>query len=130
MSRGGVLGLQAALRYMNHCGRAALFEYETHLTRHLINQLGDIPEVAMIGSSPDDHLGVVSLSVAGMHPHDVAELCSTRGVCIRAGQHCAHPLLASLGLPAVSRASLSIYNNGDDITQLGNALRAAIRLFR
>jgi cysteine desulfurase/selenocysteine lyase len=126
----GVLGLQAALQYMDGCGRGKLAEYESQLTQQLLEELSDIPLVTIVGPGAGEYrTGVVSFSIAGIHPHDVAEVCSGKGVCIRAGQHCAHPLLTSLGLPAVSRASLAFYNNRRDIEQLGHALEVAIRLF-
>jgi cysteine desulfurase/selenocysteine lyase len=71
----------------------------------------------------------VSFTIEGVHPHDIAELCNREAVAIRAGHHCAQPLMRHLGVPATARASFSIYNGTDDVHRLVDALESAKRVF-
>ena len=78
---------------------------------------------------PDRRGGVISFELEGMHPHDVAELCDRHGVCIRAGHHCAQPLMRDLGVGATARASLHVYNSREDVDRLVQALTGAREVF-
>jgi cysteine desulfurase / selenocysteine lyase len=73
--------------------------------------------------------GVISFALDGLHPHDVAELCGREAVCIRAGHHCAQPLMRTLGVPATARASFHVYNRREDVDRLVGALGTAREVF-
>ena len=77
----------------------------------------------------DHRGGVVSFEVQGIHPHDIAELCDREGVCIRAGHHCAQPLMREMGVPATARASFHVYNSREDVDRLVDALQKARKIF-
>jgi cysteine desulfurase/selenocysteine lyase len=78
----------------------------------------------------DKRGGVVSFTVDGLHAHDVAELCGRENVCIRAGHHCAQPLMRHLGVPATARASFHVYNSREDVDKLVDALHMARKVFQ
>jgi cysteine desulfurase / selenocysteine lyase len=122
----GVIGLGAALLYLDSLDGAALSSHESALHRELIAQISLVDGVTVIGRP---EAAVVSFSVAGAHPHDVATLLDQRGVAIRAGHHCAAPLHHRLGLPASCRASLALYNDREDLEALNAALREVREVF-
>ena len=90
----------------------------------------DIPGVRRLGpDSADDHAGVISFVVDGIHPHDVATVLDGQGIAVRAGHHCAQPLMRRYDLPATTRASFYVYNDAEDVERLADGIRAAQRLF-
>lgn len=114
----GVIGLGAAIKYMETLGYEYIAAQEKTLTKYLIDQLRNI-NVDIIGpSSLKDRVGVVSFQIPGAHPHDVADILGRNDVAVRAGHHCAQPLMKVLGLTGTVRASIHIYNNRDDIDAL------------
>jgi cysteine desulfurase / selenocysteine lyase len=126
------VGLAAAIEYLDKLGMAAVREHEVSLTaytlRTLTERLGD--RVTLHGpSEPAQRGGVVSFELAGVHPHDVSQVLDQHGVCVRAGHHCAKPLMRRLGVPATARASLYVYNDTDDIDALAGALEDASAFF-
>ena len=128
----GIFGLDAALSYVEGIGHEQLLAREGALVAYLCEQLQSLDYVDVIGpSDPRRHVGVVSFNVRGVHPHDVASLLDTRDVCIRAGHHCAQPLLAWLGVENGSscRASVALYNESADIDRLVEGLEYVWSIF-
>jgi cysteine desulfurase/selenocysteine lyase len=80
-------------------------------------------------SQASDRGGIVSFEMEGLHPHDIAEICNREAVCIRAGHHCAQPLMRRLGVPATARASFGVYNTRDDVDRLMDALEKTKSIF-
>src|SRR5699024_4419594 len=100
-------------------GLDAIAEHEYKIVSEAIRRLNERPGVTVYGPAPEVHrAGVVSFSVDGVHPHDVAALLDEKGVAVRAGHHCAQPLLKKLGVTATTRASFYLYNTEDDIDRL------------
>lgn len=119
----GAAGLKAALEYVSGVGFAEMQRRELALTAHAMETLGAIGHVHILGSSkPEEHTGIVTFTLDGVHPHDISEILASDGVCVRAGHHCAQPLLAHLGLNATVRASMAFYNTPDEIDRLAHSL--------
>lgn len=112
-----VIGLGAALSFMEELGAASIAAHENALVAYTRDVLGGSEGVRLIGS-PAEQGGVVSFIVEGAHPHDLAVLLDRQGIAIRAGQHCAEPLIRRLGLTATARASFGVYTTRDDIDAL------------
>ena len=119
----GAAGLKAALEYVSGVGFAEMQRRELALTAHAMEALGAIDHVYILGSSkPEEHTGIVTFTLDGVHPHDISEILASDGVCVRAGHHCAQPLLAHLGLNATVRASMAFYNTPHEIDRLAHSL--------
>ena len=119
----GAAGLKAALEYVSGVGFAEMQRRELALTSRAMEALGAIDHVHILGSSkPEAHTGIVTFTLDGVHPHDISEILASDGVCVRAGHHCAQPLLAHLGLNATVRASMAFYNTPDEIDRLAHSL--------
>ena len=119
----GAAGLGAALRYVQKVGWSTLRSREEALTRDAMGRMLAIPGVRILGSDrPEEHTGILTFTVDGVHPHDVSEILSADGVAVRAGHHCAQPLLAYLGHRATVRASMAFYNTTEDIDRLIGSL--------
>ena len=117
---------------MNTVGYDAVREREGALIAYAMDQLKSLPYIQIIGSlNPADHHGVISFNVEGIHPHDVSSILDMSGVCIRAGHHCAQPLLAWLHCEnlACCRASFAFYNDKSDIDRLIAGLKAVWSTF-
>ena len=115
----GAAGLHAALDYMAQVGFGTMQRRELELTRRAMEGMKQIPYVHILGSDePEDHHGIVTFTVDGVHPHDIGQILATDGVNIRAGHHCAQPLLAYLGHPSTARASIAFYNTEEEIDRL------------
>ena len=107
----GAAGLAAALDYVDSIGYEELQKQEEEVIRYVMEGMKKIPHVHILGSQdPKEHLGIVSFAVDGVHPHDVNEILIADGICIRAGHHCAQPLLNSLGYNSTARRSFMFYN--------------------
>jgi cysteine desulfurase/selenocysteine lyase len=125
-----VVGLGAAVDYLGALGMERVRGHERELTAYALERLGELAGVRRFGPpSADERGGVVSFEVAGVHPHDVAELLGREGVCVRASHHCAQPLMRRLGVPATARASFSVYNVHEDVDALIAAVSKAQELF-
>jgi cysteine desulfurase / selenocysteine lyase len=117
------VGLGAAVDYLSGLGMNAIRAHEQDLTAYALDRLAEIPGVQVHGpSQAGDRGGIVSFEMEGLHPHDIAEICNREAVCIRAGHHCAQPLMRRLGVPATARASLQVYNTREDVERLIEAL--------
>ncbi len=129
----GICATGAALAYLTEAvGYEAVAEREAALVAHAWERLSELPWVDLIGpADPARHHGVISFNVRGVHPHDVASILDASGVCIRAGHHCAQPLLAWLGVEnlACCRASLAFYNDASDIDRLVGGLEQVWGIF-
>ena len=128
---GGVVGFGAALDYLTALGMERVRDHERELTAHALDRLGGVPGVTLHGP-PDPELrgGVVSFSLEGVHPHDVGQVLDGRGIAIRAGHHCAQPVMLRLGVPATARASFYVYNTAAEADALADAVREAAAYFR
>ena len=123
-----VIGLGKAVDYINQIGLDKIHEVETELLEYATEKLKSIPGLKIYGEAKEK-TSVISFGLDGIHPHDIASLIDKEGVAIRTGHHCAQPLMKFLCVPATCRASLSIYNNKEDIDQLYNALVKVKKFF-
>lgn len=124
-----VIGFAAAIEYLGQFDLNELLAHERWLTAEAHRVLGEVGGVRILGPGPAEKGGIVSFTVEGVHPHDLAQLVDRDGVAIRAGHHCAMPLHERLGLTASARASLYLYNNVDDVRALAVSIDRARRLF-
>ena len=126
---GGAWGLKAAIDYLNSIGFAAIEEKENALTALAMEELKKIPHVHVIGSEkPEEHNGILNFTIDGVHPHDIASILDGAHVDVRAGHHCAQPLLAHLGVMVTTRASISFYNTEEDVLRLTEQVKKIRRL--
>jgi cysteine desulfurase/selenocysteine lyase len=125
----GAIGLAAAIDYVEAIGLDRIAAHEHALLAYGTKLLSEIPEVRLIGTAREK-TGVLSFVVEGVHPHDVGTILDGEGIAIRAGHHCAQPLMDRLGLPATARASLGLYNDNHDLDRLAEGIRKVIEVFR
>jgi cysteine desulfurase/selenocysteine lyase len=119
------VGLMAAIEYLEKIGMERVAEHEGALARATVEQLGAIPGVTVYGPRAGVPRGaVVAFSVEGLHPHDVAALLDQQGIAVRAGHHCAQPLMRWCGVVGTARASFSVYNSSEEVSFLAHALAA------
>src|SRR3954471_24441740 len=124
------VGLGAAVDYLDGLGMENVRAHEHALVEYALGRLGEVGGVEIVGPpSADDRGGVISFELDGVHPHDVAELINRENVCVRAGHHCAMPLMRRLGVPATARASFGPYNDTGDVDALIDALVKAKKVF-
>ena len=123
----GALGLHAAIDYVAGIGLEAIHAHETALVRAAREALGGLNSVTLFG--PEDSAGIVSFAVEGVHPHDVGTILDEERVAIRAGHHCAQPLMERLGVPATARASFGVYNGAADVAALVHGIERVTRIF-
>jgi len=124
----GAIGLARALDYIDALGRDAIAAHEADLTGYGADRIARLPGVRLVPAG-QRRFGILSFHVDGIHPHDLAQVLDQHGVAVRAGHHCAQPLLDKLDLPATTRASLGIYNDESDIDALCAAITAAQKMF-
>lgn len=125
---GGAAGLKAAIEYLQSVGFETIEARERELTRYAFGKMKEIPGVTIVGSDdPDEHNGILSFLVDGVHPHDISAILGEDGVCIRAGHHCAQPMLTHLGISSCTRASLAFYNTKEDVDRLIESLSTVRR---
>ena len=126
----GAFATDAALSYLEGLGMDVVEERERLLSMYLCEQLRGLDYVTVIGpDDPSRHVGSVAFDVANIHPHDVASILDMSNVCIRAGHHCAQPLLTYLGWHSTCRASVAFYNDKTDIDRLVDGLNSVWRIF-
>ena len=125
-----VVGLAAGIKYLQSIGLEKVHEHEKALTGYLLNELNQIPGIAVVGPT-DISLrgGTVSFTLDGIHPHDLGQYLDSAGIAVRTGHHCAWPLTRALGVPATTRASLYLYNDNSDIDALIVAIKDAKKYF-
>jgi cysteine desulfurase/selenocysteine lyase len=124
----GVIGLHAAIQYVESIGVDAIFSHEQNLLQYAQNQLMDLTKLTVIGTATPK-VGVISFVMDDIHPHDIGTSLDQAGIAVRAGHHCAMPLMKRFNIPAAVRASLGIYNNESDIDQFIHALYETKRFF-
>lgn len=124
----GAIGLSAAIEYLSKLGLEEVGRHERQLLEAAMAALGEIPGVRLVGTARHK-AGVVSFVLDGIHPHDVATVLDHEGIAVRAGHHCAQPLMERLGLPATTRASFALYNTLEEVEALARAVRRAQQLF-
>jgi cysteine desulfurase/selenocysteine lyase len=124
------VGLGAAVDYLSELGMEHVRTHERELTGYMLERLGEIPGLRIVGPpEPENRGGLASFTIEGMHAHDIAELANRGGVCIRAGHHCAQPLMRCLGVGATARASVGVYNDQTDIDALADTLIKGREIF-
>jgi cysteine desulfurase/selenocysteine lyase len=123
----GVIGLHAAVDYVDSIGLPAIAAHEAALVREARDMLSSLNSVRLFG--PEDSAGIVSFAVEGVHPHDIGTILDESRVAIRAGHHCAQPLMASLGVDATARASFGVYNGRQDVEALVRGIERVTRIF-
>jgi cysteine desulfurase/selenocysteine lyase len=123
----GVLGLHAAIDYVDAIGLDAIHAHEGALVHETRDALQSLNSVTLFG--PEDSAGIVSFAIEGVHPHDVGTILDESRVAIRAGHHCAQPLMAHLGVDATARASFGVYNGKQDVAALVRGIERVTRIF-
>jgi cysteine desulfurase/selenocysteine lyase len=123
------VGLAAALDYVTEVGLPAIERHEHELAEYALGRLGEVPGLRLYGPPADRRVGIVSFTVDGIHPHDVAQIVDSEGVAVRAGHHCNQPLMAKLGVSATTRASFYLYTLPEEIDRLVDGLHKARKLF-
>nr|WP_288824710.1 cysteine desulfurase [uncultured Clostridium sp.] len=125
---GGEAGLAAAMEYINSIGWETIRNHEHALMDQMLKGLNALPYVTVYGSTDNrDRFGVISFNVDGVHPHDTATILDSDGIAVRAGHHCAQPLMEYLGIGSCVRASIAIYNTEEDISLFLNSLKQVRR---
>lgn len=124
VNAGGAVGLAAAIKYVQSVGFNKIEEHDNALAALLMERLNDYPYIHIIGNlDPARHCGIVTFTLDGVHPHDIASLLDAEKIAIRAGHHCAQPLGAYLDVPATARASMYFYNDEDEVERFATVLR-------
>lgn len=124
----GAIGMAAALEYVEHLGRARVEAYEASLLAYADEALDTVPGLKRIGTAPL-RAGAVSFTLGDIHPHDLATVLDTQGIAIRAGHHCAQPVMKRYSIPATARASFAVYNTREEIDALVSGLHKAREVF-
>jgi len=125
----GAIGLAIALDYVDGIGRDAILAHEEALTGYGVDRIASLPGVRLVGAG-QRRLGILSVEAEGIHPHDLATILDMNQVAVRAGHHCAQPLMDKLGLGATTRASFGVYNDERDIDAFTAAIKAAQKAFK
>jgi cysteine desulfurase/selenocysteine lyase len=124
------VGFGAAADYLAAIGMEAVHAHEADITGYALDRLAEIPHLTVYGpSDPAMRGGAISFTLGDIHPHDLATILDTHGVCVRAGHHCAKPLMRILDVPATARASFYVYNTREEVDVLIDALQDARRVF-
>ena len=127
----GVIGLGAAIDYIENLGYDKIQEIEHEVISYARQELSKLDYLTLYTTpNEENHSSVISFNIKGVHPHDVASILDSEGVCVRSGNHCAQPLMRFLGIDSTCRASFYIYNTKDDIDQLVKALDKAYNMFK
>jgi cysteine desulfurase/selenocysteine lyase len=125
-----VIGLGAAVDYLSALGMDAVRAHEREITEYAYEALSDVEGLTLYGPPPSRRAGVISFTVDGIHPHDLATIADRDQVCLRAGHHCAMPLMTRLGVAATARASFYIYTQKDEVDRLVGSIKEAQRIFK
>ena len=127
---GDAIALGVAVDYLERLGMDAVMAHEREITAYALERLRDVPGLRILGPGLDERGGVISFTIDGMHPHDIAQVLDQDGVCVRAGHHCTKPLHRKLGLAASVRASFYVYTIREEIDALTAGLMKTRELFR
>ena len=124
------IGMAAAIRWLDGVGMDAVIAHEREITAHALARLAEVPGLRVFGPPPSpERIGPVSFEIEGLHAHDVAEILDRHGVAVRAGHHCAQPLMERLGVAATARASFGVYTETGEIDRMIEGLTDARRIF-
>ena len=127
----GVVGLGTAIDYIENIGYDKIQEIESNIISYARQELSKLEYITLyLTPNIENHQGVISFNIKGMHPHDVASILDTEGVCVRSGNHCAQPLMRYLGIDSTCRASFYFYNTKEDVDKLVYALNKAYNMFK
>ena len=127
----GVIGLGAAIDYIQNIGYNNIQEIEKQIVEYAKQELSTLDYVELyITPNSSNHSGVISFNIKGIHPHDVASILDSKGICIRSGNHCAQPLMRFLGIDSTCRASFYFYNTKQDVHKLIEGINEAYEMFR
>jgi cysteine desulfurase / selenocysteine lyase len=124
----GAIGLGAAIDYVQAVGLNKIAAHETGLLKYAEAKVADIPGLSIIGNAPDK-AAVMSFVIGGIHPHDIGTFLDADGIAIRAGHHCAEPLMKTLGIPGTARASFGLYNTVEEVDRLIASLHKIVKFF-
>jgi len=124
-----VIGLGAAVDYLSGLGMDAVRAHELEITEYAYEAMSEVDGLTVYGPPPSRRAGVISFSLDGIHPHDLATIADRDQVCLRAGHHCAMPLMTRLGLAATARASFYVYTLKSDVDRLVSSIQEARRIF-
>jgi cysteine desulfurase/selenocysteine lyase len=124
----GAVGLGAAVDYIESIGRPAIAAHEHALVEYATERLSAIPRLRIIGTAADK-VSVVSFVMDDAHPHDIGTILDDEGICIRAGHHCAQPLMRRFGIAATARASFALYNTMDEVDALVRGIERVREVF-
>jgi cysteine desulfurase/selenocysteine lyase len=125
-----VIGLGAAVDYLTALGMDAVRAHEREITEYAYEALSDVEGLTLFGPPPSRRAGVISFAIEGIHPHDLATIADRDQVCVRAGHHCAMPLMTRLGVAATARASFYVYSQKDEVDRLVGSIKEAQRIFK
>jgi len=123
------IGLGAAIDYLNGMDRAAALRHEQELLEYATARLNEIEGVTIIGTA-GEKASVISFTVQDIHPHDIGTILDAEGIAIRAGHHCAQPVMQRFQIPATARASFAFYNTREEADKLVSAIRRVIEVFK
>ena len=127
----GVIGLAAAIDYIENIGYERIAQIEDEVVNYAREELSKLDFLELyITPNKQNHSSVISFNIKGVHPHDVASILDTYGVCVRSGNHCAQPLMRYLGIDSTCRASFYLYNTKEDVEKLVEALNKAYEMFK
>lgn len=127
----GVIGLGAAIDYIENLGYNKIQELERKVIEYAKKELSKLDFITLyLTPNEENHSGVISFNINGVHPHDVASILDSEGVCVRSGNHCAQPLMRFLGIDSTCRASFYFYNTKEDVDKLIMALNKAYDMFK
>jgi cysteine desulfurase/selenocysteine lyase len=129
MNVAGAVGLGAAVEYLDSLGMENVREHERQLGEYAYRRLSEELEDITIYGPEEDRTGVVSFDLPGVHPHDLSQLLDEEGIATRSGHHCCQPLMRRLGVSSTARASFYLYNTGDEVDRLAEALAVARKFF-
>ncbi|HEY1455782.1 MAG TPA: cysteine desulfurase [Candidatus Dormibacteraeota bacterium] len=125
-----VIGLGAAVDYLQALGMEAVRGHELEITEYAYEALSEVEGLTVYGPPPSRRAGVISFALEGIHPHDLATIADRDQVCLRAGHHCAMPLMTRLGVAATARASFYVYTQKDEVDRLVGSIKEAQRIFK
>jgi cysteine desulfurase/selenocysteine lyase len=125
------VGLAAACDFLGSIGLDAVWAHDVEIGTYALERLAEVPGLTVHGpQDPAARVALASFELEGVHPHDVAEILGSQGVCVRAGHHCAQPLMRRLGIPASSRASFAIHSTPEDVDRLIDGLHHVRSVFK
>ena len=127
----GVIGLGAAIDYIQKIGYDKIQEIEKEVVLYARQELSKLDFLTLyLTPNEENHSGVISFNINGVHPHDVASILDSVGVCVRSGNHCAQPFMRFLGIDSTCRASFYFYNTKEDVDRLVDGLKKAYEMFK